>query len=350
MSEQVEGRKGGRRFGCLGVALLVFGLMTLAVVTLVVWFATTAGGCTIGHGRAHRTGARLAAGEDDAPSLGEVWSSGSGDTKVVRIPLTGLIFLGEDGGWLGESAGAAATALRAIKRATYDPDVEGILLEIDSGGGGITASDIIYQALLDFKKAQKGRVVVALMGDIAASGAYYIALAADRIVAHPTTLTGSIGVIMQTYNLQELARKVGVKDVTIKSGENKDLLNPFQEVKTNQLAMIQGVIDAMHSRFVRLVASSRKLPEEEVRRLADGRVFVADDAVTNKLIDAIGYRADAEETMADLLNAEGLHVVRYEEQVSFFDLLRHRPGFGMRLKLSDLLGAEETRLMYRWSL
>ena len=142
-----------------------------------------------------------------------------------------------------ENASSASAALRAIKRATHDPDVEGILLEVDSGGGGITASDILYESLQEFRDADTDRVVVAIFGDVAASGAYYISLAADHIIAHPTTITGSIGVLMQSINARQLGEKIGVHDVTIKSGKNKDILNPLQDLTEEQRALLQGIVD-----------------------------------------------------------------------------------------------------------
>ena len=286
-------------------------------------------------------------GEDDSPDMVETWSSGQGDTKVVRIPIEGMIMLGESPWYSGN----ARTALRSIRRATHDPDVMGLILEINSGGGGITDSDIIYKALLDFKAAQEGRVVVSLMGDIAASGAYYIALASDSILAHPTTLTGSIGVIMQSYNIKELAAKLGVQDVTIKSGENKDLLNPFQDVKPEQRELLQKVISAMHERFVTLVAENRKLPKETVAPLADGRIFLADEAVANKLIDGIGYGKDAQKTIAGLLGEKTVIVYRYSEQVTLMDIFSPRPGLGVNTDIKKLLGEGMSgeRLMYRWN-
>jgi protease-4 len=223
--------------------------------------------------------------------------------------------------------------------------VKGLILEINSGGGGITASDIIYNALLNFKKADEGRVIVSVFGDTAASGAYYIALASDHILAHPTTVTGSIGVVLQTYNFKELAQKIGVSDVTITSGENKDMLNPFQDVKPEQRKMLQSVIDAMHTRFISLVSLNRDILLTDVIPLADGRVFVADEALKHKLIDSIGYTEDAFVTIAELLDAEdGVKVFRYGEQVTLMDLLS-RPGFGFQALLRD----EGAKLMYKWS-
>jgi len=295
----------------------------------------------------HHRHEAYAMGEDEYPDMVETWSFGQGDVKVVRIPVEGMISLGDSSWYVGN----ANTVLRSIRRATHDPDVEGLLLEVNSGGGGITDSDIIYKALLDFKSEQEGRVIVTVMGDVAASGAYYIALASDFIMAHPTTLTGSIGVIMQSYNVKELAAKLGVQDVTIKSGANKDLLNPFQEVKPEQREILQKVIGSMYERFVSLVVKHRNLSKETVVPLADGRVFAADEALRLKLIDGIGYNADARAKMAELLDADDVKVFRYDEQVTLMDLFASRPGIGFSTELGRLLhaGADETRLMFKWS-
>ena len=234
MSDELSGKKkSGCGLGCMTMALIAGGVVVLVAVIAAVALSSFSKQLT-GKKNTHHmfaSSTHMEGGEDEVPDLQEVWSSGSEHgVKVVRIPLTGLIMLGEEGWGGGSSASSAGAALRAIQRATHDPEVEGIILEVDSGGGGITASDIIYKALQDFKKAKRGRVIVTLMGDIAASGAYYISLPSDLILAHPTTITGSIGVIMQSYNIKELAAKIGIKDETFKSGANKDILNPFQDV------------------------------------------------------------------------------------------------------------------------
>lgn len=349
MSENQENSKKGRGcgFGCALLVGLFVGLGLL--VAVLVMGGLSALSLPQEQGLAGLLGRRHKAcgvGEDEAPYMIETWSSGQGEVKVVRVPVTGMIMLGESA-WY---AGNANTVLRSIRRATHDPEVEGLILEINSGGGGITDSDIIYKALLDFKAAQEGRVVVALMGDVAASGAYYIALAADHILAHPTTLTGSIGVIMQSYNVKELAQKLGIQDVTIKSGANKDLLNPFQEVNPEQREILQKVISAMHERFVSLVAQHRSLPKETVAPLADGRVFLADEALRCRLIDGIGYGDDAQRKIAELLETDGVKVYRYDEQVSLMDLLSPRPGIGVNVDLKRLMeeGSTDARLMFRW--
>ena len=341
---QGEKKKRGCGFGCLVLLGLFVGFGLLIAVALVCLF----GGVNLSQdGRLSGLFHHADIGEDECPNMVETWSYGHGEAKVVRIPITGMIMLSDDGAWY---EGSANTALRAIRRATNDPEVEGLILEVNSGGGGITDSDIIYKAVKDFKAAQEGRVVVTIMGDVAASGAYYISLASDCILAHPTTLTGSIGVIMQSYNFKDLASKLGVHDVTIKSGANKDLLNPLQDVKPEQRAMLQKVIMAMYDRFVTLVAENRKLPKETVLPLADGRVFLADEAVQNHLIDGIGYREDAQDKMAELLKSDGVKVYRYDEQMSLRDLFA-RPGIGLRFNLDRLMheSVKDPRLMFLWA-
>lgn len=349
MSENQE--SGKKRHGCGFGCLVLIGMFVgigLVVALLLMSGLTQINAIPGVHLKSliHRSGTEANLGEDEAPDMVETWSSGTGDVKVVRVPITGMIMLG-DAAWY---SGSANTALRTIRRATHDPAVEGLILDINSGGGGITDSDIIYKALLNFKAAQKGRVVVTIMGDVAASGAYYIALASDCILAHPTTLTGSIGVIMQSYNFKDLAAKLGVQDVTIKSGANKDMLNPFQDVKPEQREMLQKVITAMYDRFVTLVAENRKLPKEAVIPLADGRVFLADEAVQHRLIDGIGYGEDAQAKIAELLDVDDVKVYRYDEQVSLMDLFGHS-GLGMNFNLGHLLqeNMNGAKPMFRWT-
>ena len=187
------------------------------------------------------------------------------------------------------------------------------------------------------------------MGDVAASGAYYISLPADYIIAHPTTVTGSIGVIMQSYNMKELAAKIGITDVTVKSGKNKDFFNPLRDVKPEQMAIMQRLIARMHERFVSLIVENRKLTKEVVGELADGRVYLADEAVKNGLIDGIGYYQDAEKKVAELLGEDSVKVYKYQEHVTLIDLLGGGgPGIGM--KIDKLIQGEHTNsgLMYLW--
>lgn len=302
------------RTGCLGrVGRAV--VILFAIIGLLATLAVLGG---VGR---HAEGVESGFGEDEFPTLTETWSSGQGDLKVARVPLQGVIFLDEGTNpWSGGGDASADAALRAIRRATMDPDVAGLLLEVDSGGGGITASDILYNALLDFRRADTNRVVVVHMGDMAASGAYYIALAADHIVAQPTTITGSIGVILSSLNVRQLTERLGIKDVSVKSGDNKDLLNPMADMTPEQRAMLQQLVDLLHSRFVMLVAQHREIPEEKVRTLADGRIFLAPQAVELGLVDEMGYAADAEAAVEDLVGDE-VRFVRYSRRTSLRDLV-----------------------------
>ena len=288
-------------------------------------------------------------GVDEFPSFKEVWSWGDDDkesAKIVRIPLNGVIML-DEGRW-GLKSGSAQTALQSIRRATLDEDVKGLILEIDSPGGGVTASDILWDALQSFKEADTNRAVVVVMGDTCASGGYYVSAAADRIVAHPTTLTGSIGVLIESLNVKELADRLGIKDVSIASGENKQMLNPLHDLTEEQRKLLQDTVDALNARFVTLVAEGRNLSKEKVAAIADGRVFLAPVAVELGLVDEIGYFEEAVAVMAELIGNDSLHVIRYERKASFMDMLESEGLFDMSTGVRLLEEASRTRLQYKW--
>ncbi|MBN1558078.1 MAG: S49 family peptidase, partial [Lentisphaerae bacterium] len=173
--------------------------------------------------------------------------------------------------------------------------------------------------------------------------AYYVALAADHIVAHPTTLTGSIGVLVQSINARELGEKIGVRDVTIKSGPDKDILNPLGELTPAQRTMLQNIVDTLHARFVTLVAERRGLNPARVQSLADGRIMTAERAASFGLIDEIGYWEDAVRRTAELLEADEIKVYRYEEEFSLSAFLRAAQRWNPEAALRRLGG---TRLLY----
>ena len=285
-------------------------------------------------------------GEDEFPSFAESHSWGSGTTKVVRIAFNGVMTRHLDGGFFG-SIDPVESTLRQIRAARQDEAVAGILLEIDSPGGEVTSADEIHRELMQFKESRDGRVITALVHDMAASGGLYIALPADRIVAQPTALVGSIGVILQTINIQGLGEKLGVTDTTIKSGRNKDMLNPFRAVDPEQIKLLQLSIDAMHDRFVDLVAQGRNLSLKKVRALADGRIFTAKEALDNHLIDAIGYWNEAIEEMSKLLGVDSIQVVTYSDETGLFQRL-----FGVHSpmpNLQSLFSAATTpRRLFLW--
>ena len=285
-------------------------------------------------------------GEDEFPQFAETHSYGSGTTKVVRIWFAGVLTRQLDGGWLG-STDPVEDCIRQIRAARQDDSVAAILLEIDSPGGEVTCADEIHRELTLFRESRADRKIAVLVHDMAASGGYYVALPAHLILAQPTALVGSIGVIMQTINVHGLGEKLGVSDTTIKSGKNKDLLNPLQPVDEEHLRLLQTTVDAMHDRFLDLIAQGRSLPKDDVKAIADGRLFTADEALRLKLVDGIGYWEDLLDETAVLLGVDDLYVVAYQSEKSFLDEF-----LGIRSplpSLRSLLSAAATpRRLFLW--
>ncbi len=278
---------------------------------------------------------------DEEPVYKEVWSYGYGETKVVHINLSGIIMRGGRERLFGYEPDMVETLLGQIRAATIDSDVKAILLEVDSPGGAVTPSDEIYAALERFKSGDDERMVLVFIRDLGASGAYYAAMAGDYIMAEPTAIIGSVGVIMQTLNWKGLGDKIGLHSVTIASGKNKDMLNPFKEVNPLHVEMLQELVDGMQDRFASIVEDSRGF---ENRDLLDGRVFSAPQALEHNFIDGIGYWQDALEKMKYLLDVEELYLVRYSQKHNFFDAL-------MSSKLPavpNLNAIQSPHFMYLW--
>lgn len=185
-------------------------------------------------------------------------------------------------------------------------DIKAIVLRIDSPGGAVAPSQEIYR---EVKKVKK--VVVASMGSVAASGGYYIAVAADQIVANPGTITGSIGVIIEFANVQGLMDKLGLKGIVIKSGKFKDTGSPLREMNDEEKRLLQGLIDDIHQQFVAVVAENRKLSINDVNDIADGRIFSGAQAQKIRLVDKLGNLQDAIELASELAGIEGKPNVVY---------------------------------------
>jgi protease-4 len=195
--------------------------------------------------------------------------------------------------------------------------VRAILLYVNSPGGGVRASDVIYHAL-----QEAGKPIVVYMGDTAASGGYYISMAGDWLIANPNTVTGSIGVISEFPTAEGLLEKVGVDFVVITSGERKDFGSPYREMTPEERAYWQATVDEIHADFVAIVAAGRGLAVDEVLPLADGGVFTGRQALAHGLIDALGYEADAVAKAAELGGIAGEpRLIEYDAPVGFFDLL-----------------------------
>ena len=227
--------------------------------------------------------------------LKETVVSGEGRDKILLMDISGIISTKEKRKALpfGEKVSIVSRVQEELKRAAQDKEIKGLILRINSPGGTVTASDIIYREIKEFKE-KRNIPVVACMMDVAASGGYYISLAADTIIAHPTSITGSIGVIAIKFNAGKLMEKIGVKDESIKSGDKKDLLSPFRPNTEEEKAILKEIIAGLHQRFVETIAENRKeLAKDKIKELADGRVYTARQAVEAKLIDKIGYLNNA---------------------------------------------------------
>jgi protease-4 len=225
--------------------------------------------------------------------LEETTLEGSGRDKVLLIDLGGV--LAEEPVLTLESRPQVPLLARVreeLEKAEDDDRVRAVVLRINSPGGTVTASDILYHEIMRFKERRKVPVVASIL-DVGASGGYYVALAADRILAHPTTVTGSIGVLMLTVNAGGLLEKIGVSASYVKSGEFKDMGSPFRSLRPEERALFQDLIDRFYGRFVELVARSRQLDEARVRAFADGRVYTASQALALGLVDQVGYLEEA---------------------------------------------------------
>ena len=210
-----------------------------------------------------------------------------------------------------------------LKGLAEDPMVKAIVIRIDSPGGGVAPSQEIYNAVRRVRK-EHNKAVVASMGTVAASGGYYIAVATDRILANPGTLTGSIGVILQVANFQELLDKIGVKSIVVKSGKFKDLGSPFRPMEDEDRQVLQSVMDDVHRQFIDAVADGRSLDPGEVEQLADGRVFTGQQAKSILLVDEIGDLHDAIKLAGELGGIEGEpRVIETRKPFSFRDFLEN---------------------------
>lgn len=245
--------------------------------------------------------------------LQEQTVEGKGTSKILLLDLSGV--LSEDVPSFSITTPPPRVPLLArvreeLRKAEDDERVKALIVRINSPGGTITASDILYHELRAFKARKKVPLIAVIM-DVGASGGYYAALAADTIVVNPTTITGSIGVVMVTVNAQGLLEKIGVAPLAIKSGPMKDAGSPFRSLTEPERAVFQGIIDEMHGRFVGLIAQSRKMPEDRVRGFADGRVYTADQALKLGLVDRVGYLEDVVALAKERAGLDEAKVIMY---------------------------------------
>lgn len=268
--------------------------------------------------------------------------------EIALIRINGVISDNPSSDGLFEIRGEGLTkrvsdVLKIIKN---DPEVMGVIISINSPGGTVSASDLIYREIVRFREFTN-KPVVAFLDELATSGGYYVASAADYIISMPTTITGSIGVIMYSFNIKALMDRFGVEYVPIKSAEHKDLGSPFKPVDKEELLMLRRIVKQMFNRFIDVIDRGRKnLSRADIEKIADGRIFLAEDALDYGLIDQIGYFDDAVEYLSQKLNIITPSIVTYRKTETITRLLRFAD---IKLKSKyDLSPASPLALYYLW--
>ena len=251
----------------------------------------------------------------------EKYVSGEGSDKIAVLPVVGTI--GPEVASIAQAQAATPEALRdQLRQAEEDESVRAVVLEINSPGGAVVSTDQMYQSIQGFKE-QTGKPVVVSMGQTAASGGYYIATAADSVVANESTLTGSLGVIFEYLNFEEAAEEYGIEQEVVKSGPFKDIGSPTREPTEEELEILQEYVDEGYDGFVEVIVEGRGLPEAEVRELADGRIYSGLQAESLGLVDELGDLERAAEIAGDFAGLDDATVVRYQ---------RRSPGIGALLQ------------------
>lgn len=252
----------------------------------------------------------------------------TGGDKIAVVEVTGLITQSQD-------------TIETLAGYRDNPHIKAIIIRIDSPGGGVAPSQEIYAELL---KLRGTKLLVASMGSVAASGGYYIACAADTIFANPGTITGSIGVIIEFANIEELLGKIGLKSVVIKSGKYKDMLSPTRKLKKDEQALVQSVIDSIHGQFIDAVARGRDMKREAVAAIADGRIFSGEQAKAQGLVDELGGLQDAIVFAADRTGLDPSSDVIYPEEKRFsvLEYILHESAS----KIADMLSRNRLGASY----
>jgi protease-4 len=285
---------------------------------------------------------------------GEFVPSRGATSELAVIRINGVITeYTRNSGLFEYSEDPVSAVVNRLDIIKADKNVRGVLLVIDSPGGGVTASDILYNAVQEFKE-ETGLPVVAMMKQVAASGAYYVASAADSIMAYPTSLTGSIGVIVYGFNFNGLMEKYGVEYVAIKTGEYKDLMSPFKKTEQKEIVWMQGIVEKMLDRFIDAVDRGREnLTREEVVALADGKIYIAQDALEKGLIDGIGYFDDAVEMLSQRAGVSGPKLIEFRRERNIRDILSWVRAGSRRALVSEILVLEGLQdpfgLYYLWN-
>lgn len=316
-----------------------------------VLFAGTAGGCMPGGLLITPVSADRRLVEE---SLGG--ESAFAGAKIALLDIDGIILNGHAPQLFGEGEHPVSLLKEQLDRAQRDTAVKAVVLRINSPGGAVTASELMHDEIIHFRE-QTHRPVVAVMMDVAASGGYYVACACDEIVAQRSTVTGSIGVIMQMFDLTGTMNKLGIRGDAITSGPNKAAGSPFQEMTPEQRAIFKTIVDRMYEQFVDVVVKGRpKLTREKVLALADGRVYTAEQALENGLIDRIATMNGAIAQAKARCGAKSIRLVGYRRPIGFKpNYYAEAPAGGggdvnlIKLDLPAWLRAASPQFLYLWA-
>lgn len=331
------------------VAIFLFLLLLVSAgLNLVLMAFGLLGGAGAGGGA---SGVSSADGNYEIVRVGE--DSGA-EKLVLRIPVDGAI-VEQQSPVMGAPGGIVTRIKTALRDAEQQESIAGVILDINSPGGGVTDSDYIFDAVQEYR-SRSGKPVVAVLGDLAASGGYYVAAACDHIIARETTITGSIGVIMSSYQYGDALRELGIKPLTIKSSATpyKDIMSPTREMTPDERQILQSIIDEMYEKFVAVVMEGRagKMTEAEIRAAANGLIYSANQALERKLVDDIGDLDDALAWMEGQ-GAEGpFQMVEHRRIPGLRDLLFGVKGpepLSLQSAAAQLLqGATSPRFLYYW--
>ncbi|MBH0198160.1 MAG: signal peptide peptidase SppA [Nitrospira sp.] len=285
--------------------------------------------------------------------LKEAQVDGTGTAKVLLLEVSGMISSQEKEGLI-PAPSMLARIKEQLTRAAQDDSIKAVVLRINTPGGTVTASDIVYHELKTFKTSRKIPIVASIM-DLGTSGGYYIAAAADTVMAHPSSVTGSIGVIMLTINARGLLEKVGVEATAVTSGPRKDMGSPFRVMTVEERTIFQGLIDSFYQRFLSVVQEGRpNLQMEQIKKLADGRIYTGEQAKAAGLVDEIGYLEDAIELAKKKAKIAEARVITYQRPGEYSNNVYSRllaPGPLSSLAEFDVMALARggtPQFMYLW--
>lgn len=277
---------------------------------------------------------------DDEIWLEKTIEKGNGRGKIAVLYVNGVIQERLDAPSIFETMTYHHRQfLSMLRHASSDPQVDGIIIRVNSPGGGVVESAEIHDLIVEIQEEYRKPIYVS-MASLAASGGYYIAAPADKIFANEATITGSLGVIMQSINVSELAEKYGIRTETIKSGVHKDIMSPMREMTEREREILQSIIDDSYEKFVDVIANGRNMTRNEVKLIADGRIYSGKQAYEIGLVDGIGNLDYVIEVLREDLGRGDLDVIKYETPFSF-------PGFltmtteQLLLKHQDPLGIKQ---------